>query len=196
MAEAAELADQSAPKKGRPGPKPRTDWQEPFLEQFGSHGVQAWAAKTANISADTVAEERKRNPAFAKEYDAAFELSTAVLERRAVQWASAGIPTKTTTTRTETKTDKAGNTTTHTVTTVTESADASVAMMIFLLKSRRPDVYRDRIQVEQTGEGGGPVEIRVSKEEMDAAARGFNAEVVRLADARRARDSAQSSSAG
>ncbi len=36
----------------------------------------------------------------------------------------------------------------------------SDVLLIFLLKARRPDVYRDRI--EHTGAGGGPVEVKLS----------------------------------
>ena len=34
-------------------------------------------------------------------------------------------------------------------------------LMIFLLKARRPDKYKDRNQTEMTGQNGGPMTIRV-----------------------------------
>ena len=40
----------------------------------------------------------------------------------------------------------------------------SPALLIFLLKSRRPDVYRDNAVVQLTGPGGGPVQVEASRE--------------------------------
>lgn len=187
--------DKPTPKK-RAGRPRRTDWQDKFLARFTEHGVQAWACKEIGISPDTVIEERKRNPDFAHRYDNAFEESTCRLERRLVEWAADGIKTIKTVTRTETKTDKDGKTTTHTVTTVTEGVDMSEACLIFALKARRPMIYRDRLSVEQTGTEGGPVELRITSEEKDAAVERFGAEVVRLVDARRAREGDPASSTG
>jgi hypothetical protein len=40
-------------------------------------------------------------------------------------------------------------------------ARVSDTLLIFLLKAKRPQVYRDNAVVEHTGAGGGPLEIRV-----------------------------------
>lgn len=191
----AESSDTPTPKKG-PGRPRRTDWQEPFLEQFTFHGIQAWAARAAKVDVDTVNNDRKRDPAFAARYDEAFELSTAGLERTAVEWAIGGLKATETRTHTVTKTDADGKVISRTDTTVTEKIDRNATLLIFLLKARRPEVYRESLRVEQTGADGGPVEIRVTKEEQDAAVERFGAEVVRLADAREARASSQSGGAG
>ena len=143
-------ADSGTPKK--PGRPRRTDWQEPYLTNLAIHGVQAWSCRDIGVSQDTVHEERKRDDVFAARYDAAIEESTAALERRAIQWAAAGVATRTTVTRTL----KDGSV----ETTVTEGVEMSPTLLIFLLKSRRPAVYRDNIRVEQTGADGGPIQIR------------------------------------
>ena len=172
---------------GRPR---RSDWQEAFLENFSTHGVQAWACRSVNVSPDTVKRERERDADFAARFDEAFETSTAVQERRLVQWATAGIPTEKTIETTITKvipkltTDAQGNpvtvnmTTTTTTTTTTRGVDLDVAALIFLLKSRRPEVYRERVSVEQSGVDGGPIRYEMTEKEVRAA----DQEISRLMD--------------
>jgi hypothetical protein len=181
-------------KRGRGRPR-RTDWQQPFLDNYRAHGVQSWAAKQAGVNVATVAEERKRDQAFAAEYDSAFEESTGVLERRAVQWASGGITVKRVKTRTETRTAKDGAVTTVTVTEEVEDTDLSATMLIFLLKARKPDMYRERLSLEPP-EDGGEIELKISRKEKDTAAERFGAEVVRLSEARAAKAGAQGSGEG
>ena len=43
-------------------------------------------------------------------------------------------------------------------------------LLMFLLKSKRPEVYRDHAKVEHTGPGGAPLEVRVSFVKPDSAA--------------------------
>ena len=43
----------------------------------------------------------------------------------------------------------------------------SDTLLIFMLKARRPEKYRERANVELTGQGGGPVEL----DDRSAAAR-------------------------
>lgn len=62
-------------------------------------------------------------------------------------------------------------------TTVTDEAHISDTLAMFFLKRWRPE-YRESYRVEQTGPGGGPIQIEGSLS--DAVDR-FNAEVVRLA---------------
>lgn len=38
--------------------------------------------------------------------------------------------------------------------------DTSDTLLIFLLKGRRPEKFKDRMQQEHTGTNGGPIEIR------------------------------------
>jgi hypothetical protein len=46
---------------------------------------------------------------------------------------------------------------------VDEVPKMSDTLLIFLLKARRPEVYRERQQIQHTGPSGGPVEITVSE---------------------------------
>lgn len=40
------------------------------------------------------------------------------------------------------------------------AVDQSDTLMIFLLKAHRPERYRERREIEHSGKGGGPIEIR------------------------------------
>ena len=42
---------------------------------------------------------------------------------------------------------------------IQRAKDSSDTLMIFLLKARRPEKYKDRLSQEVTGKGGGPVQI-------------------------------------
>lgn len=178
---AADTGIPAAPEKDGPGRPRRTDWQEPFLEHFALHGVQAQAARAVNVSWGTVKTERGRDPEFARRYDEAFEESTSALELAAYTWARGGLTLKRTTTTTRTLKDGKVETTT----VETETLERSPAMTIFMLKSRKPDVYRDRLTVDEN-----LTVSTVTDEEADAATGAFDAAVVRLADARTARQSA------
>jgi hypothetical protein len=171
-------------ERKKTGPPPRTDWQEPFLEQFEAHGVQAWAARQADVTIKTIHKERARSEEFNERYEAALEQSTSTLERQGYQWGAFGLVNRTT--KTVTKPD--GTVTT----TITESTERSPALLIFMLKARKPDVYRDNVLIEQSGS----LEVTVPKEQGDAAVSAFDHAVVRLADARRAREGAQGSTSG
>lgn len=193
MSVAPTSSDNPEPRK-RGGRPRRTDWQDRFIESFQSHGVQAWACEVVKVNPDTVAAERKRNPEFAARYDEAFELSTASLEFSAFRWASQGWPIKTTVTKEVVQIsrneDAQGNVTVservvERITTTTESLEKSAAMTIFMLKARRPEVYRESIRTDPEA-AGGQGEIKFTREERDAAVEQFGSTVVRLADRRSA----------
>lgn len=46
----------------------------------------------------------------------------------------------------------------------------SDTLLIFLLKGRRPERYRDRAAVEHTGKDGGPIEVKVTHRIVDPGA--------------------------
>lgn len=41
-----------------------------------------------------------------------------------------------------------------------EATPMSATMLIFMLKARKPNVYRESIRAELTGKDGGPIEVR------------------------------------
>lgn len=157
-----------SPAKRKPGPKPRTDWQDPFLEGYALHGIITRAARSANVDRSTVEEERKRNPAFALALEEAREQAADNLESFAYTWATTGLKEKT-----EEKTyDEKGQVVSSKV---RETANVSPALLIFLLKAFRPAKYRETFRVENTGAEGGPIRVKV-----EGAAEGFFAELDRL----------------
>lgn len=165
----------------------RTDWQAPFLASFALHGIQHHACTNARVDPGTVKIERNRDEGFSRAYDDAYEASIAALELNAFTWARGGLVL--TKTRTVTRTDAKGNVTS--TVTSEEHLERSPAMTIFMLKARRPDVYRERLHVQSD------VTIEtVNTEEADAASGAFDAAVVRLADRRRAQTGDQRSDTG
>lgn len=165
---APKKAAAKAPAKRKPGPKPRTDWQSPFLEGYSLHGIITRAARNAGVDRSTVEEERKRNPTFALALEEAREAAADNLESFAYTWATTGLKEKV-----EEKTyDHEGNVT---ATKVRETANVSPALLIFLLKAFRPAKYRETFRVENTGADGGPIRVKV-----EGAAASFFAELDRL----------------
>lgn len=138
------------PKKGarakrRPqGQHAKPGWLEAFLAAFEETHLVTEAAKRAGIHRDTAYERRGRDPEFARRWSEAEERSTELLEREAYRRAAVG---------TERPVFYKGKE----VGAVREYSDV---LLIFLLKARRPAVYRER--VEHTGAGGGPLEHRVA----------------------------------
>jgi hypothetical protein len=59
---------------------------------------------------------------------------------------------------------------------VRRASEGSDVLLIFLLKARRPEVYRDHHRVEQTGPGAGALDVEFR---LDAAARAAIAGVLR-----------------
>lgn len=128
-------------------PSGRTD-QTPkkkaaFLAAFEEMHVVSDAAKAADVGRSTVYEWAEKDAEFAKAWDELVDRSTDLLEREAYRRAAVGV---------EEPVFYQGKK----VGTVKRFSDN---LLMFLLKGRKPDTYRDR--VEHTGAGGGPVEHRM-----------------------------------
>lgn len=134
--------------RGRKRRAPAEDWRPKFLAALEEEITVIAACRAASVARSTVYEERRASEEFAAAWDEVEERSTQELEREAFRRAYEGwiereefflkddgekVPTLT----------------------VRKFSDT---LMIFLLKARRPAVYRER--VEHTGPGGGPIEHR------------------------------------
>ena len=166
----------------------RTAWQGPFLQAMSLIDDVSSACRIANISRASAYRVREEDKAFAEAWDEARDHARDLVERTAHEWITTGVPVKQKRTRTITKTDD-NNKVIETTTTVeeTESAERSATLMIFWLKAHFPERYRFAERFEHAGDAGGPIEIAVTKEEIDTAVERFSSTVVRLADARRAK---------
>lgn len=141
------------PKKARARKAPRRrpagrhavlDWTEVFLAAFEETHLVTESAKRAGIHRDTAYDRRAKDPEFGRRWSDAEERSTELLEREAYRRAAVG-------------TEKPVYYKGKRIDLVREYSDV---LLIFLLKARRPQTYRER--VEHTGAGGGPLEHRVA----------------------------------
>lgn len=102
------------------------------------------AAQAVGQSRAIVYEHREKHPAFRVAWDDAIETATERLEQEAIRRAFEGCQ----------KPVYQGG---ELVGYVQEYSDT---LMIFMLKAKRPGVYRERSSVEHSGPGGGPIETR------------------------------------
>ena len=105
-----------------------------FLEAYARTGVVAYAAQAAGVDRSLVYLWKAKDPTFLVAYAQAEEGSTERLETEAFRRAHDGTP----------KPVYQGG---EQVGTIQEYSDT---LLIFLLKARRPHVYRDRVDVQAT----------------------------------------------
>jgi hypothetical protein len=107
-------------------------WEPRFLEAFAQTGIVRTAAALAGVGVATVYEARTKEPAFAALFDAAIEQSTQFMEQEAQRRATHG---------TEKPIYQGGKL----VGVIREYSDQ---LLMFMLKARRPAVYRDNLRME------------------------------------------------
>lgn len=169
----------------------RKSWHATFVDSLRKtpngtgRGNVSEAARVAGVSRTIAYRDRASDEVFAKAWDEAVAETKHVacesLQRVVFNWATIGVPV----TETREKTDADGKVIEKTTVTRTER---SPFLAKFLMQKWMPDTYGDVTRVEQTGADGGPIELSVTTEVADVAVRAFNARVVQLADARRARE--------
>lgn len=140
-----------------PGPQPRDDWQEEFLEAFGLLGIQTEAARAARVSTKTVARERERNEAFEERFKESERLANGVLLRFLHDRGTTGQPVTRTERTTRTTTDKDGNKTVTVVEVEVSSRIISTPALLSLCKARMPELFDDRLRV--VGNDGGAIQV-------------------------------------
>lgn len=110
-------------------------WRVPFLEALSSGMSITTACKDAKVGRSTAFDHRQRDEAFALAWHQAMEAGADLLEDEARRRAAEG---------TIKPVYQGGKK-------VGEIREYSDTLLIFLLKGKRPDVYRDNVKVEHTG---------------------------------------------
>lgn len=120
--------------------------QKQFCESLVDTGGNVTrACQMVGMSRTAIYEARNTKPDFAEAWDDAVEQGTELLEQEAFRRAFKGVR----------KPVYQGG---ERVGYVQEYSDV---LTIFLLKARRPEMYRDRASIEHTGANGGPVQHTV-----------------------------------
>ncbi|MGH7458564.1 MAG: terminase [Longimicrobiaceae bacterium] len=130
------------------------DWRSAFLDAFAEMGLVLTAAKKAGVARSTVYRERQRNEDFALRWAEVEEWTTEEMEQEARRRAVLGVAEPV---------YQRGELVGH----VRKFSDT---LLIFLLKARRPEMYREN-RLELTGADGGPIAhavdlSRLSEEEL------------------------------
>jgi hypothetical protein len=120
--------------------------REKFLEALAKGSTVTIACRAAGMSRVAAYHWRKDDEDFAKAWDEAVEDGTDILEEEAKRRALVGAK-------------KAVYQNGKFVGYVQEPSDT---LMIFLLKGRRPEKFKDRVHAEHTGKDGGPIQHEVS----------------------------------
>lgn len=124
----------------RSGPK-RHDWRPHFLDALRDTGIVTDACRVAGVARSTAYEERQRNEEFALAWHDIEEETTERMEREARRRAAEGV---------EKPVFQGGQE-------VGRIREYSDTLLIFMLKARRPEVYRETTRHEHTGANGGPI---------------------------------------
>jgi hypothetical protein len=164
----------ATPKEDEPQADPTADWPHwaaGALESLRMSPSISAAGRTIGISRVTIHRLMQKDEAFALAVHDAREEALDTLEEVILARARQGQPVE----KIVTKTDADGNV----ETTITHENHISDTLAMFFLKRWRPE-YRESYRIEQSGPGGGPIQIEVEGRLNDAVER-FQSEVVRLA---------------
>jgi hypothetical protein len=134
------------------------EWKGRFLESLARLPNVSAAARAAGVARTYPYEAAKADPVFAAAWREAEEVGTDLLEQIAVRRATVGEPKRIT--RRRVKRDADGKVLEE-ETVEEETVQISNALLITLLKARRPEVYRERFEHRHTGADGGPIEVEV-----------------------------------
>lgn len=123
--------------------------QAAFLEAYRLCGAIYHAAKRIGISPSNHYAWLRSDDNYRQQFEGAIEEAIESLESEALRRARDGVPRPV---------YQGGKQ-------VGEIRDYSDVLLIFLLKGLRPEKYRERQEIQQTVTHGGPVEIRVVRDE-------------------------------
>jgi hypothetical protein len=149
-------------------PEKWPEWAQKFLDSFEEVGTVKAAAAQVGIQRTTPYKLRKRDSSFAQAWEEAEEASTQTLEREALRRAVEGV-------------DKP----------VTVAGEREVVkvysdtLLIFMLKARRPDVYRERIEVDDKRAARRREAEKLSDDELDERLVGRLSNVTSIEKARK-----------
>lgn len=136
----------------------RRDWKPAFLEALEQTGMVTEACKVAGVGRRTVYDHRQRDEEFALAWADVEEITTERMEREAQRRAVEG-------------TDKPVFQQGVEVGRIREYSDT---LLIFMLKARRPDRYRENVKVEHSGAIKTDL-AKLSTDELQAIADGLDA---------------------
>lgn len=149
----------------------KKSWHDNFFVAFADSGLVKDACSFAGISRQTAYEERKTNPHFAERWEDVEEDTTQQMEREAIRRGMEGVAEPV----------------------IFKGEDTGISiqkysdtLLIFMLKARRPETYRERVDVKHEGTIRTEVGVAVPK---DASSDDLNAVADELA-ARRGRRAA------
>src|SRR4051812_19763644 len=120
---------------------PENQQQATFLETLSETANVKVAAAAAGVCRRTVYNWRNADTDFAAAWEEAAKLGTAALEDEAIRRASEGVDEPVYYKGVE----------------VGKVRRYSDTLLIFLMKGRDPEKWKDRVSNEHTGPGGGPV---------------------------------------
>lgn len=145
-------------------PKKKRDWKPVWLTAFAETGMVSAACREAKVGRSTVYDARI-DEEFARSWDEIEHETTDQMECEAYRRAVKGVTKPLV---------SAGRR-------VCDVQEYSDTLLIFMLKARKPKVYRDNVRVEHTGPDGGPVLIASPPDALDRSRRA--AELLRGAGA-------------
>lgn len=145
----------SSPPKRKNG---KRSWRVPFIEGLRQTGNVAFAARQAGITRRRAYMVFHESDVFRKQWEDAVKDSDDRLEQEALRRAVAGIENPVW------MKDENGK-----PTRVDVVKSYSDVLLMFLMKARNPQKYRDNYRIETVGPGGGPVQIEAKNFNVNVA---------------------------
>lgn len=137
----------------------RRPWMKGFVAVLARTGDVSSAARAAQINRFYVYEVKRTDAVFRQAWVEAEAVATDLMEQMAIRRATVGE--EQVVTRTTRKFD-VNNRLVEETTVEERTQRRSDALLMFMLRARRPDIYRERVDHRVTGsDGEGPVEIEV-----------------------------------
>jgi hypothetical protein len=133
-----------------------------FLEHFARIGIITRAAEEVGLNRNTIRYWQEHDDQFALAFQLADVQATEVLEAEARRRAVEGVE--------RLKFDRGQPITDPETGEPYREREYSDTLLIFLLKARAPEKYRERQQIEHVGSGGGPIEVDIAERDRRLAA--------------------------
>lgn len=135
-----------ANKNGTPkaGPPPE-DWADRWLQTFAEYGTVSYACQVAEVGRTTVYARRQRDESFAIAWADVEERTTERMEQEAIRRGTDGVDRNVY----------------HQGEVVGQERHYSDTLLMFMLKSRRPERYRDNVKLEHAGTVRHDIDVTV-----------------------------------
>jgi hypothetical protein len=133
----------AGPARANRTPKKRRDWKIAWLQAFERELTVSAACKAAKVGRTTAYDARQTDAAFAQAWDDLEAQTTDTMEREGYRRGVEGVDRDVY----------------HQGEVVGKERQFSDTLLIFMLKARKPEVYRDNARIEHTGAAGGPIQV-------------------------------------